>query len=254
MPYTFAHPAAVLPLRRFCPDVSAYAALIIGSMTPDLGYFVGDAELAFLAHSMRGLLVACLPLGIVSYLLAYLLYAPLIRLLPSPHRQALQAIRPVALPKSLKAVISIALALMVGAATHNVWDAFTHRTSILARHWAPLRWPVYSIDRTTFVLADVLQHISSVFGLLLVAVMYAKWLKRARTGAPPGHDGWRYVLLSLIVVASLTLALPLSLWNTGGDPVHPNLTYFMIRYAIAATALFCGGLILAALLLWPLKR
>jgi hypothetical protein len=255
VPYTFAHPAAVLPLRRFCPELGVFAALVIGSMTPDLGYFVGDTELAFRAHSALGLLTECLPLGIVSYILAFILYVPATRLLPSPHRQALQAIRPFSLPTSIRSFLVLALALILGAATHNVWDAFTHRTSVLARQWSVLRWPVFSIERSTFVVADVLQHISSVFGLAVLAVMYARWLKRTGNASPPSdHDGWRYGLLAFLCLASLVLALPLSLWNTGGDPVHPSFMYLMIRYAVAATALFCGGFILVAILLWPLKR
>jgi hypothetical protein len=255
VPYTFAHPAAVLPLRRFCPELGVFAALIVGSVTPDLGYFVGDTELAFQAHSAVGLLTHCLPLGILSYVLAFILYVPMTRLLPSPHRQALQAIKPFSLPTSPKRVAILALALILGAATHNVWDAFTHRTSALARHWPLLRLPVFNIDRTTFVVADVLQHISSVFGLAVLAVMYARWLRDKKTLSPASaHDGWRYGLLVFLGLAALLLALPLSLWNPGGDPVHPNLMYLMIRYAVAATALFCGGFMLVAVVLWPLKR
>jgi hypothetical protein len=40
MPFTFAHPAAVLPLRRFCPDRLVWSALVIGTVSPDLEYFV----------------------------------------------------------------------------------------------------------------------------------------------------------------------------------------------------------------------
>ena len=39
MPWTFAHPAAILPLRRFCPAPLDFSALVIGSMVPDLGYY-----------------------------------------------------------------------------------------------------------------------------------------------------------------------------------------------------------------------
>ncbi|MBA3727450.1 MAG: DUF4184 family protein, partial [Armatimonadetes bacterium] len=38
MPWTFSHPAAVLPLRRLCPQSLDFAALVIGSTTPDIGY------------------------------------------------------------------------------------------------------------------------------------------------------------------------------------------------------------------------
>jgi hypothetical protein len=37
MPWTFAHAAAVLPLRRCCPRRLHFPALVIGSLTPDFG-------------------------------------------------------------------------------------------------------------------------------------------------------------------------------------------------------------------------
>jgi WD40 repeat protein len=37
MPWTFAHPAAVLPLRKFCADRLSFAGLVVGSVSPDIG-------------------------------------------------------------------------------------------------------------------------------------------------------------------------------------------------------------------------
>ena len=38
MPFPLAHPAAVLPFRRYCSRWLNFPALVIGSLVPDLGY------------------------------------------------------------------------------------------------------------------------------------------------------------------------------------------------------------------------
>src|SRR5262245_12034783 len=88
MPWTFAHPAAVLPLRRYCPAPLNFPALIVGSMTPDLGYHILRKDFAFYAHSLRGSVLLCLPTALVLLGLLCLLRKPLCYLLPQPHRDA----------------------------------------------------------------------------------------------------------------------------------------------------------------------
>jgi hypothetical protein len=90
MPWTFAHPAAVLPLRTFFGRRLHLSALIVGSITPDIAYYFGQFLLATHAHSLGGLLFICLPLGIVSLLLMKFLRNPVTFLLPQPHRTAIE--------------------------------------------------------------------------------------------------------------------------------------------------------------------
>ncbi len=54
MPFTFSHPAAVLPFTRLTPRYLNFAALVIGSTTPDMGYFLHDLRYRHLAHTFGG--------------------------------------------------------------------------------------------------------------------------------------------------------------------------------------------------------
>ena len=63
MPWTLSHPAIVLPLRRFSPQPLDFAALVIGSMTPDIGYYIDRFDLSAFAHTLPGSFLACLPPG-----------------------------------------------------------------------------------------------------------------------------------------------------------------------------------------------
>src|SRR5262245_12295755 len=126
MPWTFAHPAAVLPLRLFCPRWLSLPALILGSLAPDLGYYAGLSDGAAFCHTPLGIATGCLP---VSFLLLGLLlrfHLPLTVLLSAPHRQLIRAqLQPMAQPAPLAAAVAAA-SILLGATSHVLWDSFTH--------------------------------------------------------------------------------------------------------------------------------
>ena len=63
MPFTIAHAAAALPLRKTRLVLSA---LVIGTMVPDLQYFLRMAPDDRYGHSLRGALLLSLPLGLLT--------------------------------------------------------------------------------------------------------------------------------------------------------------------------------------------
>jgi hypothetical protein len=50
MPFPVAHLAAVLPLRRYCPRYLSFPALVVGSLSPDLGYLFGHLHTDWFSH------------------------------------------------------------------------------------------------------------------------------------------------------------------------------------------------------------
>ena len=82
MPYPIAHPAAVIPLVRPMGRFAVPSALVIGSVSPDLWYFVPALERAD-SHSPAGLFWFCLPVGFAVYFAFHLLLKePLLALAP----------------------------------------------------------------------------------------------------------------------------------------------------------------------------
>ena len=120
MPYPFAHPAAVLPLARLMGPLAVPSALAIGSIVPDLWYFVPLAT-RDQSHGIPALLWFCLPLGAAAYFLFHLLLKqPLIALL-SPR---LGAFACAGLPRV--PAYAVAASLVAGALTHIAWDSLVH--------------------------------------------------------------------------------------------------------------------------------
>ncbi|MGN7470479.1 DUF4184 family protein [Brevibacillus sp. SAFN-007a] len=65
MPFTFSHPAIVLPLRR--QGWVSFPALVWGSMAPDLEYFLRMQPYSVYSHTLPGLFCVDLPLVIALY-------------------------------------------------------------------------------------------------------------------------------------------------------------------------------------------
>ncbi len=188
MPFPLAHPAAVLPLRRWCPRRLRWDALILGSLTPDVAYCFRD-RLETLSHSFVGSFVFCLPAGIVLLFVFRAIREPLASICPAPHRQAL-------LPLSRRSAAGLAsslVSLLVGAWTHILWDSVCRESSWFALHWPWLTQPVMFSGGHTLRVCRLIWLVSSAVGLVLLGGSYRRWLRRAQpatTTATPGE--WRY--------------------------------------------------------------
>src|SRR5262245_26185542 len=126
MPFTLSHAAAILPLHRFGNSHLSLAALTIGSMSPDIPYFV---ELPFGndSHSLLGIFYFCWPVGLVLWgIFEYLLKQPTLDLMPGSVRTRFACHTP---RVSTRLMLAVSISIMLGALTHVAWDSFTHATS-----------------------------------------------------------------------------------------------------------------------------
>ncbi len=176
MPFTGSHPVAVLPFvgRLGLPT----SALVIGSIAPDLPYYLPLPVTSAQTHSLVGVLGADLMLGVCAYLVWHLLLvAPLIWAAP----EGLQRRIPDHLRRGITTRLASAkdlgllcLALVVGALTHVVWDAFTH-TGMWGEQAIPgLNAPFFGLTLTRW-----LHLVSSIAGLGYLAWFMARWWRQA---------------------------------------------------------------------------
>ena len=214
MPWTFAHPAAVLPLRRYCPRHLSFPALVVGSLTPDLGYYVPGAEFATHAHSFSGSVLICLPLGLMVLAVLCLLRKPLCYVLPQPHRAALMPLSEVPVTLTLSRLIKVAVSLVLGACTHIIWDAFTHKRDLIGLHIEALQAPLFNVGATGVPVYYLTQWLSTLAGTAILLIAYRRWLRRASTSlrhVATHEDRWRRALLIAIAAIALVIAVPLAL-------------------------------------------
>lgn len=250
MPWTLAHPAAVLPLRKFCPRRLSFAGLVIGSMMPDIGYYIGKLSLGGKTHSLAGLFEICLPAGLALLLVTRFLHRPVARLLPNPHRDALLGLAPPASPLAPGALAVAAASVLLGALTHVNWDAFTHASGYVVRHVAVLRMPLFSLGPRTFHVYNVLQHASTVAGVTLLIAAYTRFLRRQPAASSAHPETGRRALLGALLLLAAACALPFA-WR---DATHhattgANIFVLGIHTLVYATTAFAILLTAAALLL-----
>jgi membrane-bound metal-dependent hydrolase YbcI (DUF457 family) len=124
MPFTVSHAAAVLPIHSLSRHKLPLTALMIGSMAPDFGYFFAHQTSRQLTHGIAGLFIFALPVGLAVWLfyVAFLEKAAITLLSDRWHTRFAhtEAITPAL-------VLRAALAILLGAITHLLWDSFTHR-------------------------------------------------------------------------------------------------------------------------------
>lgn len=200
MPFTLAHPAAVLPIQRLLPGRTVASALVIGSLIPDLPNLLPRLATRSDSHSLGGVLWFCLPLGLAAYVLFHLALArPLADLLPptlaarvAPFLQ--DRARFHAAPLGCAAV-----SILLGALSHVLWDSFTHPGAPFVQAMPSLLQPWFSIGGEVVAGHRVLQFASTFLGLAVVVGWCWRWCRRDTAAAPPA-DG------SLSVSRAATLA------------------------------------------------
>ena len=178
MPFTLAHPAVVIPLKKHLKKWGVLSALIIGSMTPDFSYFLPLGISRYETHSLSALLWFCLPVGLTFYYIYHILLAPvLLSISPQGFKQRLNA--NITLGKLPSATFTaIVLSLLIGSATHIIWDLLTHPPHVLPSSLASwMNIVVIKFDGYTVQIYRLLQHLSTFLGIGLVIYWIRQWYK-----------------------------------------------------------------------------
>lgn len=224
MPFTFAHPAAAIPLARVLGRHGSVSALALGSMTPDLPFFLGVQMARADTHGVPALLTWSLPAGLLLYMLFQGLLKHALTALAPGAIQARLATVTAPLPLALPAV---AVSLLLGAGTHLLWDAFTHPGTVIVNSVPLLQASAGRVGSYELYLYKILQHGGSALGLALLAHWSWQWYGRTAprepASAPMAAPLRRGMWLALIV-----LPLAAGAWNAwppGWD--HARLAPFV---------------------------
>jgi hypothetical protein len=212
MPFTLSHIAAVLPGYRPLTRAHVFTAAVIGSMVPDFGWLVPGAMSRLQTHSIAALFTFSLPVGLMAYWVTLLLIRPaMLEVVPDGAYVRLCAAPAVPSITRPGSWLHAAAALLLGAVTHLIWDAFTHENARGVRMFPLLTDYGPEMAGHSLHLYRWLQYSSSLLGLALVAMALVLWLRHAPAPAeaPRRRIGrhervvWlgAYVLPSLLIMA-----------------------------------------------------
>jgi len=208
VPFTISHAAAVLPLHRLSGHKLPMSALMIGSMAPDFGYFFSFESSRLVTHSVTGLFTFALPVGLFVWLFyVHILEKATITLLgDSWHTRfaRTEAMTPALIARACVAIV-------VGAATHILWDAFTHRGTLATDIFPALVGPTPGMS--WLPIYHFLHGLSSVVGLVVLA-SWAHGLRRqpARALIRPYRISDRARIVAVAILAAAALLVGLVEW------------------------------------------
>ncbi len=233
MPFTFAHPAAVLPLLRHAWFVPA--ALVIGAMVPDAEYFVLLRAERTISHTPLGVFVQGLPVGLALYALwTHLWRAYLVELWPWAGR----VVGDDAAPRWTRAHgLRVAASVVLGAFTHLLWDAGTHEHGALVERVSALSEPWLTLGAESVSGYRVLQHGSTVLGFVALGA-YALLRARRASAAPVGRPNPGAIAALVCIAAAATCT---ALAHAPGPHSRADLVHAVLAGISAFIAAFTVG-------------
>ena len=219
MPFTLAHPAAVLPLRGL--RYLRMAPLIVGAMVPDLPYYLpgGIARYVPVTHAFAHSFTVDLALGYALLASLVVLQRPLTALLSARARAlCLRALQPFQRPVEWAFA---APAILLGVWTHLLWDSFTHGDGWMVHRVQALSAPLVigPYEGTVF---HALQYLSSAAGLCVLVLWYGRLPTPAVASGPDAARSPAGPVLVLVLAAALLI---------------DALTWFAVLYLTAGVVL-----------------
>lgn len=208
MPFTFSHPAAVLPATLLPKRAYSLTGLMIGSMVPDFEYFIRMKGLSIYSHEWLGILWFDLPLALLlSFIYHSIVRDPLIANLPTVFRSRLKRFTKFDWALYVKHNWFIVIpSILVGTATHIIWDGFTHENGYFVKilpflqhnffilgHWIPL----YNLG----------QHFSTLIGGLAVLYFILQIPADNQVKSNFKIYYWVYVFVISVAIFALRVAL-----------------------------------------------
>ena len=177
MPVTVSHPVFSVGFKKFGFVLSA---LVVGSMMPDFEFFMRLSFGKNIGHTLAGIFLFCIPVGlVVLFLFHKLMKFPLLSLVPHNHQLRLFPIARQFRFLPLRNFLNIVFSLFVGSFSHLLADAFTHHDGFFVQHINLLSKPVVVLPQGTIRVYFLLQYVFSIVGALFLLYWYLRWYYKA---------------------------------------------------------------------------
>jgi len=177
MPFTFSHPAIVLPLTYLPRKWFSLTGLVVGSVVPDFEYFIRMKSFSHYSHTIKGIFWFDLPLGILlAFIFHNIVRNSLFSNLPLSLKSRFSVFKSYNWNEDFKRNwVVIIISIVIGAASHLFWDSFTHGNHFFVNSIPSLETKIAIADKN-IQLFRILQHVSSIFGAIIIA--FSLWQMR----------------------------------------------------------------------------
>jgi len=216
MPFTFSHPAIVLPLTYLPQRWFSLTGLVVGSLTPDFEYFLRMRIQSDYSHSMGGLFWFDLPLGLLlAFVFQQVVRNPLCDNLPHALKSRLLIFNHFQWSAYFKANYMVVIfSLLIGAVSHILWDSFTHQHGYFVQAIPALREEIH-LAGMQIPAFKLLQHTSTFIGAFFIALALYKLPKDETLKRPLNLKYWGVFIILCLAVISIRLFCGLSYLQYG---------------------------------------
>jgi hypothetical protein len=205
MPFTLSHAAAALPFRKTRLEMSA---LVTGCFVPDFAYFFFLTPHGLFAHSLQGMFLVDLPLSLIAlWLFHAYIKQPLSMLLPKGIRARLRLSKDGFSFWPPARLALIVISILIGTATHILWDSFTHTFYWPYRHWSFLSKVLHLPFEGDTPIYKALQYGSTVFGIVVLAVWVWFWYRATKPAELPIAEPYSPAQIRAITMLAPAVAL-----------------------------------------------
>jgi hypothetical protein len=234
MPFTFSHPAAVLPLTYLPKRWYSLTGLVIGSTTPDFEYFIRMRGSSFYSHTWSGAFWFDLPLAIIlAFAFHEVVRNHLIDNLPANIKARVWEFKNFDWTLYFGSnFVIIMLNCLVGIASHILWDGLTHEGGLFVQHSEGLRKSI-EIAGYTLPVYYLLQHISTVTGGIAILYAFLQWPKSKVIDQPPIFRFWLFISLIAIVIIVTRFAMGKGNYDLG-DRICVIIAGFLIGLVVVS--------------------
>jgi len=240
MPFTVSHAFYALPIRYIKPKYFSATGLILGSMSPDLEYFLYLEPYRSIGHTWQGLWLQALPLCIIfAALFHYIVKKPLSEHLSSLWQLDARCYTMLQQEqlRSWRSWVIFVSSVIIGFITHVLLDEFTHAHSAFSE-LLPWLWGSTLLGLPIY---KVLQYSASLVGLFGIVVMLLFNLMRVKReqlvvlkiSSKQKLRFWTLVIIVAMVTTFLKLVLSTS-GNTIGILVVAPISGFVLGTVIAS--------------------
>jgi hypothetical protein len=229
-------------------------------MAPDLDLILPIQLTRAQTHGHWALLTFCLPMGLAAWTLFQALIKPaLVEVMPDRVYARLCAEHLGPRLRSFRTWVYASFAVLFGALTHIIWDAFTHEDGRGVRMLPILGESGPELGDSPWHLYRWLQHGSSVLGMAVVIMALWLWVSHARRPHPPperrlsARERRRWILVCILIPALSVGAAVVHVYEHGWPRLYssPALILFAVTgmQSAALALIFSSALIRRQLLI-----
>ena len=206
MPFTFSHPAIVLPLTYLPRKWFSLTGLVIGSLTPDFEYFLRMKIESIYSHTIPGLFWFDLPSGLlISFVFHNIIRNSLFNNLPNILKSRVSIFTKFDWNKHFSNNWFVVLiSILIGAVSHLFWDGFTHNHGFFVEIIPGLSNTIEIFGKQILIL-KILQHLSSIFGGLVIAFGFLKLHSDNNVKGQLNLKYWSILIALTLLILSLRL-------------------------------------------------